>query len=144
MRDANDLRWLHCFVVNFSCRLFLCLQCGADSLGCDRLGCFNLSIKGHGWVSSVQGSLNPHFLKLFFITSTSLGTVRHMYKHTQLIIWTVHVRLIKVKNSSQKILLVVCRPTVGQLSVDCRLFLGRLLVEKGPDGFRYVSESVRG
>ncbi|XP_065904416.1 histone deacetylase 3-like [Dysidea avara] len=24
------------------------LQCGADSLGCDRLGCFNLSIKGHG------------------------------------------------------------------------------------------------
>ena len=26
------------------------LQCGADSLGCDRLGCFNLSIKAHGWV----------------------------------------------------------------------------------------------
>lgn len=25
------------------------LQCGADSLGCDRLGCFNLSIRGHGW-----------------------------------------------------------------------------------------------
>eukprot|EP01104_Vermistella_antarctica_P018649 TRINITY_DN6995_c0_g1_i2.p1 TRINITY_DN6995_c0_g1~~TRINITY_DN6995_c0_g1_i2.p1 ORF type:complete len:410 (-),score=74.25 TRINITY_DN6995_c0_g1_i2:607-1836(-) len=24
------------------------LQCGADSLACDRLGCFNLSIKGHG------------------------------------------------------------------------------------------------
>ncbi|OLL23523.1 Histone deacetylase phd1 [Neolecta irregularis DAH-3] len=24
------------------------LQCGADSLGCDRLGCFNLSIKAHG------------------------------------------------------------------------------------------------
>lgn len=24
------------------------LQCGADSLGCDRLGCFNLSIRGHG------------------------------------------------------------------------------------------------
>ncbi|XP_030844545.1 histone deacetylase 3 [Strongylocentrotus purpuratus] len=24
------------------------LQCGADSLGCDRLGCFSLSIKGHG------------------------------------------------------------------------------------------------
>lgn len=27
----------------------LSLQCGADSLGCDRLGCFNLSIRGHGW-----------------------------------------------------------------------------------------------
>ncbi|KAL5017145.1 hypothetical protein ScPMuIL_006734 [Solemya velum] len=26
----------------------LVLQCGADSLGSDRLGCFNLSIKGHG------------------------------------------------------------------------------------------------
>ncbi|KAI3629440.1 hypothetical protein MIR68_012455 [Amoeboaphelidium protococcarum] len=24
------------------------LQCGADSLACDRLGCFNLSIRGHG------------------------------------------------------------------------------------------------
>ncbi|KAL7752891.1 histone deacetylase [Sorochytrium milnesiophthora] len=24
------------------------LQCGADSLGCDRLGCFSLSIQGHG------------------------------------------------------------------------------------------------
>lgn len=24
------------------------LQCGADSLGCDRLGCFNLSFAGHG------------------------------------------------------------------------------------------------
>ncbi len=24
------------------------LQCGADSLGCDRLGCFNLSIATHG------------------------------------------------------------------------------------------------
>lgn len=25
------------------------LQCGADSLGCDRLGCFNLSIPAHGY-----------------------------------------------------------------------------------------------
>jgi len=25
------------------------LQCGADSLGGDRLGCFNLSIIGHGY-----------------------------------------------------------------------------------------------
>ncbi len=24
------------------------LQCGADSLHCDRLGCFNLSVRGHG------------------------------------------------------------------------------------------------
>ncbi|KAI5290423.1 histone deacetylase [Ascosphaera acerosa] len=26
----------------------LVLQCGADSLGCDRLGCFNLNIRAHG------------------------------------------------------------------------------------------------
>lgn len=26
------------------------LQCGADSLANDRLGCFNLSTKGHGYV----------------------------------------------------------------------------------------------
>lgn len=25
------------------------LQCGADSLANDRLGCFNLSTKGHGY-----------------------------------------------------------------------------------------------
>ena len=25
------------------------LQCGADSLACDRLGCFNLSIEGEQW-----------------------------------------------------------------------------------------------
>lgn len=28
--------------------VFFFPQCGADSLGCDRLGCFNLSIRGHG------------------------------------------------------------------------------------------------
>jgi len=28
----------------------LLLQCGADSLGNDRLGCFNLTTKGHGLV----------------------------------------------------------------------------------------------
>jgi acetoin utilization deacetylase AcuC-like enzyme len=27
------------------------LQCGADSLANDRLGCFNLSTKGHGYSS---------------------------------------------------------------------------------------------
>ena len=26
----------------------ICLQCGADSLAGDRLGCFNLSLRGHG------------------------------------------------------------------------------------------------
>ena len=27
------------------------LQCGGDSLAGDRLGCFNLSIKGHGYAA---------------------------------------------------------------------------------------------
>ncbi|EDV23034.1 Histone deacetylase 3 [Trichoplax sp. H2] len=41
------------------------LQCGADSLGCDRLGCFNLSIKAHG--ACVQ------FVKSFNIPTLVLG-----------------------------------------------------------------------
>jgi len=36
------------------------LQCGADSLGCDRLGCFNLSIPAHGeCVEFVKGFKLP-------------------------------------------------------------------------------------
>ncbi|KAK6179259.1 histone deacetylase 3 [Patella vulgata] len=35
-------------VVEFYQPTCVVLQCGADSLGSDRLGCFNLSIKGHG------------------------------------------------------------------------------------------------
>jgi histone deacetylase 3 len=35
-------------VIQFYQPSAIVLQCGADSLGGDRLGCFNLSIKGHG------------------------------------------------------------------------------------------------
>jgi histone deacetylase 3 len=35
-------------VIQFYRPTAIILQCGADSLGGDRLGCFNLSIKGHG------------------------------------------------------------------------------------------------
>lgn len=35
-------------VIEFYRPSIIVLQCGADSLGSDRLGCFNLSIKGHG------------------------------------------------------------------------------------------------
>lgn len=35
-------------VIEFYRPTVIVLQCGADSLGGDRLGCFNLSIKGHG------------------------------------------------------------------------------------------------
>jgi histone deacetylase 3 len=34
------------------------LQCGADSLACDRLGCFNLSLKGHGECVNYVRSFN--------------------------------------------------------------------------------------
>ncbi|XP_041358111.1 histone deacetylase 3-like [Gigantopelta aegis] len=40
------------------------LQCGADSLGSDRLGCFNLSIKGHGECVKVVKSYNIPMLVL--------------------------------------------------------------------------------
>lgn len=34
------------------------LQCGADSLGCDRLGCFNLSIQAHGQCVQIIKNFN--------------------------------------------------------------------------------------
>jgi hypothetical protein len=40
------------------------LQCGADSLACDRLGCFNLSIKGHGACVDFVKSFNIPLLIL--------------------------------------------------------------------------------
>ncbi|CAH7011193.1 Hdac3 [Phodopus roborovskii] len=44
--------------------VFLFLQCGADSLGCDRLGCFNLSIRGHGECVEYVKSFNIPLLVL--------------------------------------------------------------------------------
>uniref|UniRef100_I3KFN8 Histone deacetylase n=1 Tax=Oreochromis niloticus TaxID=8128 RepID=I3KFN8_ORENI len=40
-------------VVDYYQPTCIVLQCGADSLGCDRLGCFNLSIRGHGILSTL-------------------------------------------------------------------------------------------
>ncbi|KAF3315653.1 histone deacetylase [Orbilia oligospora] len=40
------------------------LQCGADSLGCDRLGCFNLNIKAHGACVDFIKSFNLPLLVL--------------------------------------------------------------------------------
>lgn len=36
------------YVIDFYQPSAIVLQCGADSLANDRLGCFNLSIRGHG------------------------------------------------------------------------------------------------
>jgi len=38
--------------------VFLLVQCGADSLGNDRLGCFNLTTKGHGSVYLLQSAIS--------------------------------------------------------------------------------------
>lgn len=40
------------------------LQCGADSLGNDRLGCFSLSTKGHGECVKFVRDLNVPLLTL--------------------------------------------------------------------------------
>ncbi len=40
------------------------LQCGADSLGCDRLGCFNLNIRAHGQCVSFAKAFNLPLLVL--------------------------------------------------------------------------------
>lgn len=40
---------IQCVIENYDPKAIV-LQCGADSLGSDRLGCFNLSFDGHGFV----------------------------------------------------------------------------------------------
>ena len=40
------------YVMEFYRPTAVVLQCGADSLGGDRLGCFSLSTKGHGCVTN--------------------------------------------------------------------------------------------
>lgn len=61
-------------VINYYQPTAIVLQCGADSLANDRLGCFNLSIKGHGECVS--------FVKTFNIPTLVLGgggyTVRNV------------------------------------------------------------------
>lgn len=39
---------IQCVIENYNPTVIV-LQCGADSLGSDRLGCFNLSFDGHGY-----------------------------------------------------------------------------------------------
>ena len=50
--DDEDYTWLFREIVGPCVSTFqptvIVLQCGADSLGCDRLGCFNLNIPAHG------------------------------------------------------------------------------------------------
>lgn len=54
---------LICVCVRLPHLVCVCLQCGADSLGCDRLGCFNLSIRGHGWDINSFFQLNSNIFK---------------------------------------------------------------------------------
>ncbi|RUS32929.1 hypothetical protein BC938DRAFT_473766 [Jimgerdemannia flammicorona] len=55
LRDGiDDVSYVDLFqsimkaTIDTFCPSAIVLQCGADSLGCDRLGCFNLSIEAHG------------------------------------------------------------------------------------------------
>uniref|UniRef100_A0A8C8DTI1 Histone deacetylase 3 n=1 Tax=Oryzias sinensis TaxID=183150 RepID=A0A8C8DTI1_9TELE len=70
------------------------LQCGADSLGCDRLGCFNLSIRGHG--ECVE------FVKSFKIPLLVLGgggyTVRNVAR-----CWTYETSLLLEESISDEL-----------------------------------------
>ncbi|CAO3670656.1 unnamed protein product [Umbelopsis vinacea] len=67
--DDTSYIWLFRQVMDAVINTFkpsaIVLQCGADSLGCDRLGCFNLSIEAHG--KCVQ------FIKSFGIPLLVLG-----------------------------------------------------------------------
>lgn len=51
------------YVMEFYQPTAIVLQCGADSLANDRLGCFNLSTKGHGYVNEKNFQ---HFVSRLF------------------------------------------------------------------------------
>ncbi|NWT60788.1 HDAC3 deacetylase, partial [Erythrocercus mccallii] len=74
LRDGiDDQSYKHLFqpvinqVVDYYQPTCIVLQCGADSLGCDRLGCFNLSIRGHGQVGG-RALLSAQLLALCALT----------------------------------------------------------------------------
>uniref|UniRef100_A0A673KD03 Histone deacetylase n=1 Tax=Sinocyclocheilus rhinocerous TaxID=307959 RepID=A0A673KD03_9TELE len=81
-------------VVDFYQPTCVVLQCGADSLGCDRLGCFNLSIRGHG--DCVE------FVKSFKIPLLVLGgggyTVRNVAR-----CWTYETSLLVEESISDEL-----------------------------------------
>uniref|UniRef100_A0A8C5DFL6 Histone deacetylase 3 n=1 Tax=Gouania willdenowi TaxID=441366 RepID=A0A8C5DFL6_GOUWI len=81
-------------VVDFYQPTCIVLQCGADSLGCDRLGCFNLSIRGHG--ECVE------FVKSFKIPLLVLGgggyTVRNVAR-----CWTFETSLLVDESISDEL-----------------------------------------
>lgn len=70
------------------------MQCGADSLGCDRLGCFNLTIDGHG--ESVR------FMREFGVPLMFLGgggyTVRNVAR-----CWTFETAIITGQEISDEL-----------------------------------------
>uniref|UniRef100_A0A8C1MJF8 Histone deacetylase n=1 Tax=Cyprinus carpio TaxID=7962 RepID=A0A8C1MJF8_CYPCA len=101
LRDGiDDQSYRHLFqpvikqVVDFYQPTCIVLQCGADSLGCDRLGCFNLSIRGHG--DCVE------FVKSFKIPLLVLGgggyTVRNVAR-----CWTYETSLLVEESISDEL-----------------------------------------
>ncbi|KAK3786964.1 hypothetical protein RRG08_037428 [Elysia crispata] len=70
LTGIDDASYMHIFkpivsnVMEYYKPTAVVLQCGADSLGSDRLGCFNLSIKGHGECVDYVKSFNLPLLVL--------------------------------------------------------------------------------
>uniref|UniRef100_A0A2K6KUL4 Histone deacetylase domain-containing protein n=1 Tax=Rhinopithecus bieti TaxID=61621 RepID=A0A2K6KUL4_RHIBE len=60
----HRLALTHSLVLHYGLYKKMILSCGADSLGCDRLGCFNLSIRGHGECVEYVKSFNIPLLVL--------------------------------------------------------------------------------
>uniref|UniRef100_A0A671RYL2 Histone deacetylase n=1 Tax=Sinocyclocheilus anshuiensis TaxID=1608454 RepID=A0A671RYL2_9TELE len=119
LRDGiDDQSYRHLFqpvikqVVDFYQPTCVVLQCGADSLGCDRLGCFNLSIRGHG--DCVE------FVKSFKIPLLVLGgggyTVRNVarcwYVYHFTAQFTINHQKRKIENQNSRQYLEQIRQTV--------------------------------
>ena len=71
------------------------LQCGADSLSGDRLGCFNLSLKGHGDCVSFVKSFGVPLLVLggggnYMSICNSFCNYMHLYSiHIYIVSYTL-------------------------------------------------------
>lgn len=64
------------------------LQCGADSLSGDRLGCFNLTVKGHAKCVEVVKTFNLPLLMLGEVVTQSVMSLDAGHMRLQLL-WTV-------------------------------------------------------
>ena len=84
--------------------------------------------------TNVGFSIAVPFLKECFLMAMSLFVTMFLLTFFQVFYMSVvlYLCMVIVKNNSQNLLSVDCRPTVGRLSADCRPTVGQLLANSRP------------